>query len=310
MWKSKKSNKNLKRVYVKYIVTGLNLTRFIDYVKKRGITIFSVKKLTDKSISLAVKISDSEIFFAIAKDLCYNVKRVGYFGLFYPIYYLINNVGIIVGSIIFVILPIILSDVIFSFSFVGSGAIYQREIMQFLTEKNVTQFSRFSSLDLRSLSDEILAHSNNLTFVEVQKKGNRLVVNSALSNSNTPKPQRPQPKLVSDVWGEVLEIKVYRGTAVVEKGQTVNPGDVLVDGVVTIKDKQVNVNVIAKVSINALFNYTYLTPEDNQQDVAIMFAKEQLNKGEITYSEVKKQKIDDKYEYRVTLKYKHIIVTE
>ena len=47
-----------------YQIKGLNLDRFINTVKRKGITMYNVKKISTKQLLVTVNLSDSEIFFA------------------------------------------------------------------------------------------------------------------------------------------------------------------------------------------------------------------------------------------------------
>ena len=80
MRKNKKSYERL-RLYSVYTVTGLNLDRFIDRVKNSGVTLYDVKKTGRKKLKVSVNYADGEKFFAISRDLCYNVKKDGEKGL-------------------------------------------------------------------------------------------------------------------------------------------------------------------------------------------------------------------------------------
>ena len=261
-------------------------------------------------MTVLVKNRDFKIFFAITKDLCYNVKKVKISGFFAPVYRLLENPGWIIGGIFFLLINIFLSNVIFSFSFQGSGKVEKREITEYLYHEGIKPFTSFSGIDLKKLERGVLASNANLSFVEIKKQGNRLVIYTALSNGEKLNEKKPVYKLQSNVVGVIEEIKVYRGTAVVKKGDQVEEGDVLVDGYSVVKETPIEVNVIAKVGIKALFDYTYISEKDSEEDIAIIFAEQALGDKPIIDRQVIKIKDGKNYIYQIKLFYRHIIITE
>ena len=61
------------------------------------------------------------------------------------------------------------------------------------------------------------------------------------------------------MFGTIEKINVYRGTALVKKGDYVKKGDLLVDGYMTIKEQVVKINVLASLSIIAEEQFVYFS---------------------------------------------------
>ena len=307
MWKDKTSAKNLIKVKNTYLIEGLNLDRFINSAKNRGITLFDAKKISNKKIIISVSLADSEKFFAIAKELCYNIKKIKEKG---PSLFLIKikrSIGLTLGAIIFSICAFLYNDYIYGFSFYGSGAIYEKEILLYLNQLGIDKFSRFSSIDLAVLEDQILSDNQNLSFVSLEKRGNVLVVNSALSNASVDKLDGKIYSLYSDVDGVIEKIKVYRGTALYKQGDLIHNGDLLVDGYMLIKEQTIKINVIATVSIIVSEEYLYSSDLDGQEEKAILLAQSLVYDKQIISSDITKTKEGNEYTYRVTTKYRQVI---
>ena len=291
--------KNL-TLYTRYIVDGFNLDAFINTVKKKGINLYEVKKIGQKKMSFCIEYAQNEKFFAINKKLCYNVKRIGEKGKDYPLFLLIKNVGATIGAILFILIFAFFNDFIFAFEFSGTGSVYKKEVENYLKERGVVKFSRFSDLNLDTLSDEILASSDKLSFAEVKKSGNRLEIVLASKKPPTSTLTGSAKNLVSSVDGVVEEVKVYRGTALVNKGDQVKSGDLLVDGFVTVKDITVTTNVIATVSIRTQSVFTYTSNSDKEERLALALAEGVYGFDYDDYSVTVKE-FDEKYEYLVVL---------
>ena len=179
-----------------YKVKGLNLDRFINTVRRQKIALFDVKKTSAKSMLVSVNLSDSEKFFAIGKDLCYNIKKVRDKGVFYPIFFLFKNFGLVLGAVVFIATAVFFNDVIFDFSFSGSGKVYGREVKEYLCSVGVNKYSRFSSIDLDRLGDKILENNSHLSFASCAKNGNRLEIKLIMSTEK-----------VKTLDGNVYELK-------------------------------------------------------------------------------------------------------
>ena len=312
MWKNKGDRKNLtfankiRGVKVEYKITGLNLDNFINTLKNRGITLFEIKKLDNKQVIVAVSYNNSKKLFAIAKEMCYNVKKIREKGLGLILLNSVRSVGVILGALIFSLITISLSDVIFEVDYSGTGSACKGQVQEYLSSVGVNKYSRFSSFDLQNLEDQILANCNDLSFVSLQKKGNRLMVNLSLSVAGEKRLDDSIYQFHSTVSGVVESLKVYRGTAVVKVGDKVNKGDLLVDGYMTIKEQVVKINVLASASI--LIEKTfYYTLGDNQEDIAILFAKESMEDKEVIGFSVNKIQTNNQFIYEVTAKYRAVI---
>ena len=296
-------------VFIKSVfeVRGLNLDRFINTVKKRGIDLYDVKKYSNKRLTLAVNFKDSQKFFAIGKELCYNIKKLRDKGKGYPLLALYRSLGVFIGAVIIAFSAYTFNDVIFGFTFTGSGSVYHREVKDYLRSQGITEFSRFSSFSLDRIEDGILADNPHLSFASCVKVGNRLVVDLALSQEKVGTLDGSVYEFYSDADGVVESIKVYRGTATVEKGQAVKKGDLLVNGVAVIKEKEVRINVLASVTLLCEFNYEYRSEKDGEEEKATMLAEQALNDKEPVSETVIKSEENGKFVYSVTLTYRHVL---
>jgi len=307
LWKNFGLNKIREKVKVTYIVEGLNQNRLIESLRKRDIALFNVKKINNKLMYVSVNLNQSKNFFAITKELCYNIKKVRYFGKGLPLYSLLKNAGLIIGALIFIAVAIVSNDYVLSIDFSGSGSVCHREVRQYLSEQGISEKSRFSSFSLEQLEDGILSSNQNLTFASVTKKGNALKVYLVLKTEPPKTLGGKAEKLQSTVSGKVESIKVYRGRALVSVGDTVSVGDVLVDGQVEFKEQIIPMNVLACVTIRAEEKFAYRFEDENSENLAVLYATESLGDKEPASISVEKIKIDldgkTVYEYSVAVQY-------
>lgn len=290
-----------------YLVEGLNLDRFINYVKKQGITLYNAKKVGNKRLIVTVSFNQSQKFFAIAKELCYNIKKLRDGGKALPFLNLYRLFGVFIGCIIISITATYCNDLLFGVSFTGSGSLYKREVLTYLSQRGIVPFARFSSFSTERLEDEILASNPHLSFVSCKKSGARLIIDLELCKDKTNMLNGNVYSMVSDVDGSVESVKVYRGTAVVQVGDTVKAGDLLVDGYAVIKDQMVRINVLASVTLICQRDFTFTFDTELEHERAIIFAEQQLFGKEIVDSNVVVFEKGSQYIYTVNLRYRHVL---
>ncbi len=308
MRKNTNTINNIKEVYEVYEIKGLNLDRLVDKLYKNGITLYDVNKISNKKMNIRIKKAQTQKFFAITKEMCYTKRKIKTMGKGYPIFYLIKNLGVTIGIVLFIALSIFFNDVIFSFSFSGSGSIYQNNVIEYLNLCGIKEFSRFSSIDLSSLSDAIVKNNANVLFAQCSKKGNRLHV-ELIKKEQDIQISGQSKSLVSNCEGILQEVKVYRGTAVKNVGDKVSVGDVIVDGYATIKDKIVETNVIATAYVKVFENFTYTSYLDNDSEKAIEYARLLCENQDCIVENLVKIDQNGKYIYQVTISYVVVIWT-
>ena len=307
MRKNKVGGKVLSKVFAVYEIRGLNLDYFINTVRNKGIDLYDVKKIDNKRMIVSVSLWKSKKFFAIAKELCYNIKKLREKGRFFPLVSAVRSFGLIIGAIIFCCFSIVTDDLLFDFTFTGSGSVYSNQVKEYLYSNGVKPMVRFSSLDLQRLEDGILASSDRLSFASCQKRGNRLIVNLVLSKEQVKTQDGNIYSLASDCDGVIESIKVYRGTAVKAVGDEVRVGELIVDGYATVKEQTVKINVIAAVTVLAKTQVVYRSDKSEQESNALLFAQAALDGFEIIDFDCAVDSDGGSYIYTVTARYRRII---
>ena len=293
-------------VYTVFRIKGLNLDRFINIVKKRNITLYDVKKQSDKRLIVTVSYNDSAKFFAIAKELCYNIKKVREKGKGYPLLWLSRSVGVVLGAVVFILCAFIAGDTLFDVRYSGSGSIYSREVDAYLNKMGVVKYARFSNIDLERLEDGILSSNEHLSFASCAKRGSILNVELVLKSDKVNSLDGNVENMTAAVDGVIESIKVYRGTALLQVGDSVKKGDVIVDGYVTIKEQTVKTGFIAAVSIRVNHVLYYHAKNENESQSALLFAEAELLDKEILAQSVTCEKQGDVFLYTVTSEYRQV----
>lgn len=340
MWKDKCDRTGIDKLRSTYLVVGVNQDRLINLLKNRGLTLFNVKKLPFSRFTFSISKQQDKKLFAIVKELCYttissinekykkrrakslnseritlatksqcgyDIIRTGTEGAYAPVYKLFKNVGILVGAIIFILSAWIGNDFIFGFEFIGSGNVLESQVQNYLDDKGISRFTRFSSLDLSALSREIMAQNPLLSFAQCSKRGNTLVVSLAIANEQSIPIDTTVYNLTSDKAGIVESVKVYRGRAVVSVGDSVLEGDLLVDGKVTVKEQETQTYVLAKVTLKVTEIYFFSLEDEGKEAYAEALALAQTGDKQLLDTLVSVEKVEYGYLYKVQITYRHVI---
>ena len=167
-------------------------------------------------------------------------------------------------------------------------------------------FSRFSRTDLPTLADKIAAFSDNVSFAECVKVGNRLKITLVSAKTTENAVAYDKKELRSDVGGEIEFIKVYRGTALKSAGDKVEAGEPVCAGYAVVKGKTVEVGVIAVVSVKSEYIYVYTSGSDNESDIAEIFARASFGGDVISVTAAPPVYNGENYEYTVRIIYRRL----
>ena len=216
-----------------------NPNYFTEILHRKGIDVLQLKKVDDNNVIITIDYYYRNIFFAICKNMCYNIKSICYKGVMSPFAYLIRHCSVVIGFILFLIVSSFLGNSILQIDFIGSGSTLANQTSHLLIEYGVEKYGKFSSINYTQLENYILENSPNLSHVSCKKSGNRLIIDSSLCKVEQPSISRNGKNIVSDVDGVIAKISVLRGTPQLKVGDTVKVGDVIIGGYATIKDEEI-----------------------------------------------------------------------
>lgn len=254
----------------KYKIWGKNVRLIPKYLHLRGVEVYKFKLVNENLGIIVIDFKDNNKFFAICKNMCYNKTIMGYSGMFFPIALFLSKIGVCLGVLLFSILSIFLDNFVFDVVITGNGSYYSMQTMKVVEDFGVKKFSKFSDFNLKNLEISILQSNANFSFVSCKKRGNRLIIDCQLSNSENLSQNRLQGDLISSVDGVVESILVIRGTQLVNVGDVVKKGNSLVGAYfLGSEDKVFSTYVLARSTIISTEEYFYKNisfTEENKQD--------------------------------------------
>jgi sporulation protein YqfD len=269
---------------VKYEISGSKLRFLPTFLNGRGISVYKYQEIDLTRAHVIIDFNDSNKFFAICKNMCYNKKVVKFKGILSPFAKAFYKIGVVLGAIAFALSVWFFSGIILNVSVEGSGKRLEAETLSKLESLSIKRLSRFSQIDYREVENAILLANDKISFVSVYKRGNTLVVNVELSSSEDKPLSKFDGDLVCDFDGTIEEVSVLRGTPLVKVGDKVTAGSVLVGAYLEGKDgERFETFVVARVKILQTLSFEYQTPfvDDSVIDRCYALSKFRLNDLEV-----------------------------
>ncbi len=270
-----------------YSIIGKNVDYIVEFLHRKGVSVYFFDKTSSSSAKICIDFKQRNKLFAICNNMSYNITKVYYKGLLSPFKTAIDNIGFVLGAILFTIICVFMQDFIFSVEVVGTGSCFASQTIEVAKEAGAEPFNRFSSLNFDAISNAILKQNKMLSFVSLKQTGNRLVIEAQLNNSYMNTLTNSGEDVLSECDGVIEEIVVLRGTKLKNVGDSVTKGEVLVKALITDANGiEYPSYVIARVSVieSKTFNFKVKNIDEN----AIILAKKtaEFNSGgEVVKSE-------------------------
>ena len=226
-------------------IDSLSAEQALYKLARENIPVFSAYKSRKNQITFTVATKDLEKVFAILPALCYNVTKVRHRGLSLLYKKCLGGIGLIIGAAIFCLTVLSAQNRVLKIEVVGSGAYYKEQVLSVLENGGVKKLSA-KPQNTALLSAEILGFPN-VNYCAISCEGGILTVEVRVGEEHEVLKKEP---LLSPAAGVVEELLVVRGTPKVAVGDTVEAGQLLVEGVAYYGESLREVIVIARVKIS------------------------------------------------------------
>ncbi len=265
------------RVEIK--VVGLNQLKLLSFIKRNGIELFDINMTSHEEMTFWIKKNKLKLLKKIFKNKNINYQILSRSGFGNILHFFINNYGIFISVLIFIIFLAILNNFSYFVKVNGCTTLDDEKISEYV-EQNLKQNAyRKGEIDCSEIEKQLRNEFDTISFVSVIKRGCYVVVDikEKLTNTETDK-NLSELSAKSSCRGYVSNIEIYQGTAAVKVGDFVKVGsDLILPYVLDSKGDKEYVVPRGKIEISCFFDSTI-----SHSDQVVTF--ERTGKSQTIYS--------------------------
>ncbi|MDO4731714.1 MAG: sporulation protein YqfD, partial [Clostridia bacterium] len=212
-------------------------SKFINTVTKNNINIWGVES-KDLKIKGNIKANEYRYIRKIAKATGLRVKITKKKGLPFFIRKNKKHIGLVVGTIVFLIILYIAQMYVWRIEISQTGSIDGDKVKKVMQDYGVGVGTLKDSINTELLEENITKEINDISWMSVNMNSSVIQVQI---NQRTPPPQIENNEGVSNLVaksdGQIVKTEVYSGDCKVEQGEIVQKGQLLVSGIIEQEEK-------------------------------------------------------------------------
>lgn len=286
------------KLFVKIKATGDGAERIAVAAMERKIFAKNVKYVKNGCF-LTIDAVDEQKFFAISRNMCYNVERIGYTGRFAFFKKLLKSAGAVLGAAAFITFVCLCDAVVGEIVYKGDAAAFRRQIVSVL-KLNGVEKGKICKADCSSLGEKIVISTDGISYATVTKSGRRIIVDVKSDEEKLDPIDVSKDEILSPADGKILRLNVLSGIAVVKIGDEVKKGQLIISGQYVHDDKTIKTYALGEAVIETKFVYEYESAGKGKQyeNRAVALGKAKLGETEIISTAVELDESGEKIIYR------------
>jgi similar to stage IV sporulation protein len=222
--------------YITVRVEGFDPQKLLSLCLKEGVALWNIRIYGNLEMTLKIEAKDLKKFMRI-KGNRYRVTVLSEKGLKPLLYRALSNKIALIGVALFIFLIYFQSLFISEIRIYGYKSYTEREIREKLTVAGLYEGCS-KSIDFDKVEIEMYKQFDDLSWIGIDLKGNLAEVTIVEGTKPIPIIDKEQPCHIVAVKEGYIEKTIAReGKEVVEKGDFVKEGDLLITGIIPIEDK-------------------------------------------------------------------------
>ncbi len=236
--------------YIRVKIYGYSPERFMNLCSYHNIMLWDIREYGNY-YTMCMSIRSFFEIRSFLKKTHTKVAILEKYGLPFFIPKILKRKVFFVGFIGIIFAMLLMSQYVWAFEIVGNTEITDEYLLATLQEYHVTYGVRKSELDITAIEQQLLDDFYHLSWVSLKLEGTKLIVSikeneysstdlliqeieNQLGDANNP------TNLVSTESGVIASIVTRSGVPIVKKGDSINTGDILVEGYIPIYDDSGN----------------------------------------------------------------------
>ena len=230
---------NFLRGSVSFTVSGPFPERFLNLCAQNGVGFWDLEWLDSQTLALKVTRRDARRVGVLAEKVQCEAAAQGRKGVPFFLAGFRKRYALLIGLVLSLAAAGLLSRFILTVEISGNENVPSAVILAELSRQGVRLGAYGPGLDLRRISQETLRRIEGLSWMSVNLHGTRAEV---LVRERSPAPElrdeTTPAHVVAAADGILEEVEVLEGQALFREGQAVLAGEVVISGVVDLKEPQ------------------------------------------------------------------------
>jgi len=223
--------------YLVIKIEGLSFERLINMAVNQGMVLWSVNRPSYSVLTARINIKSFSKLRPILRKYNCRVKILSKHGLPFLLLRLNRRKMLVAGFLIFSALLYSLSSFIWVVELDGTEKIDPESLLNVLSEHNIRPGAFKPNLDLHSIQNQMLIQVPDLIWIGIEIRGSKAIVRVEEATKPPEMIDRLTPfNIVAKADGIIDKIVVLDGEALVEAGDTVRKGQLLVSGIIADND--------------------------------------------------------------------------
>lgn len=283
---------------VKISIEGFFIEKFINICTYKNIKLNNLKRLNGCVLEAEVNIQDFKRLHQICRKTKCRLKILDKEGIPFLLHRYRKRKLFIVALILIIMLVVYANCLIWKIDINCDDEVIENQIWQQLEQLNIKKYKFKGNMDLEDIKNELMINIQEITWIEMEFKGVLLSINVKIGNLPPEViDENEYCNVVASKSGLIQKVIVKNGLKVIEPGQIVEKGDLLITGIITsevVDDWMVHADgeVYAKVWYNKTIevpfeqnNIIYTGNKDVYYGINLINKKVFLKKVSTNYEE-------------------------
>lgn len=214
---------------------GISIENFINCIRENKIVCFDLKVIKGEVYGKIYRRDFKRVKeIAIKNSICLSIEKKK--GVVFKVIPYKRRYGVIVGVIFSLALITFLSNIVLKIEINGNKAVPTEHILSLLNDYGICEGKFIPSLNYPSVERNILISDNRIAWIGIRNIGGRVCVEvDEIVKSPSIIPQNVPCNIVASKPAQIIDIKAYNGKVLINRGEAVKEGQLLISGAYTDK---------------------------------------------------------------------------
>ena len=217
--------------YVLFQASGGFFERFLNLISKRNISLWDMETSPEETTG-KVYVKDYKSLAEFARQCGVRLRVKERFGFPFLTYKYRKRLGLFIGAFAFIVLIIIMQNFVWTLDIVGNERNSTERVNYVLQELGLRPGAFIPSLDLQEIENKAVLELDHISWFTINNYGSRIVVEMK-ETTDPPEiiDEDTAANVIASKAGIIRRTEVYSGKSVIEVGDVVAKGDLLVSGI-------------------------------------------------------------------------------